>query len=242
VSPVYVALGDSMSIDDYAGGAGRGAASLLYRNRDTDFPGRSGRDLATAGFTAHNLARDGATAAGVLQDQLPLINQPPDLVTLTMGGNDLLAVYGSNTAARAAIGQVTTIGEQILARLNEAGCGQIVVSTVYDPSDGTGELAGAGLVPPWPEGPALVQELNAALAGLASRHSAVVADVHSRFLGHGAAAGDPSQGRARPASQDLWYCNMIEPNAWGAHQIRCTWWQALNGSAANHRHHTSAPP
>jgi lysophospholipase L1-like esterase len=239
MSPVYVALGDSMSIDDYAGGAGRGAASLLYRNRDTDFPDWSGRDLATAGFTAQILARDGVTA--VLQDQLPLISRPPDVVTLTMGGNDLLAAYGSSAAASAAIGRVTTIGEQILTRLNAVGCGQIVVSSVYDPSDGTGELAGAGLLPPWPDGPALVQALNAALTGLAGRHGAVVADVHGRFLSHGAAAGDPSQGRARPASQDLWYCNMIEPNAWGAHQIRCTWWQALHDSAASYQHHTGAP-
>ena len=34
---VYAALGDSLSIDNYAGGPGRGAASLLWRNRDGDF-------------------------------------------------------------------------------------------------------------------------------------------------------------------------------------------------------------
>ncbi len=43
--PAYVALGDSISIDDYAGGSGRGGASLLFRNRDDDFPEWSGRDL-----------------------------------------------------------------------------------------------------------------------------------------------------------------------------------------------------
>jgi hypothetical protein len=63
VAAVYVALGDSMSIDDYAGGVGRGAASLLFRNRDTDFPDWAGRDLATAGYTAQILARDGARSA-----------------------------------------------------------------------------------------------------------------------------------------------------------------------------------
>ena len=35
----YVALGDSISIDDYSGGPGRGGASLLLANRDDDFPG-----------------------------------------------------------------------------------------------------------------------------------------------------------------------------------------------------------
>ena len=37
-----VALGDSISIDTYAGGPGRGEASLLARNRNDDFPQRSG--------------------------------------------------------------------------------------------------------------------------------------------------------------------------------------------------------
>src|SRR5213080_3141552 len=81
----YVALGDSMSIDDYAGGPGRGAASLLHRNRDADFPDWTGRDLAHAGFAARVLATDGATARDVLVEQLPLIDAPPDLVTITMG-------------------------------------------------------------------------------------------------------------------------------------------------------------
>ena len=37
-----------MSIDAYAGGAGRGAASLLYRNRDGDFRDWFGKDLMAA--------------------------------------------------------------------------------------------------------------------------------------------------------------------------------------------------
>ena len=218
-----------MSIDDYAGGAGRGAASLLYRNRDADFPGWAGRDLAAAGLSLQILAWDGATAADVLQCQLPLLEGPAAVVTVTMGGNDLLAAYGDSAAARAAIARVTALGEQILARLNQAGGGgcRIVVTTVYDPSDGTGVAGAGGMLPPWPDGPMLVQELNTALAEMAGHHGAVVADVHGRFLGHGTAAGDPSQVLARPANRDLWYCGLIEPNAWGAHQIRRTWWQAL---------------
>jgi hypothetical protein len=62
---VYAALGDSMSIDDYAGGPGRGAASLLWRNRDHDFPAWAGRDLTACDPTARLalLASDGATSA-----------------------------------------------------------------------------------------------------------------------------------------------------------------------------------
>src|SRR6266545_4711156 len=56
---------------------------------------------------------------------------------------------------------------------------------------------------------------------------AAVADVHRRFLGHGTAAGDPAQSDPRPANRDLWYCGVIEPNAWGAAEIRHAWWHSL---------------
>ena len=74
----------------------------------------------------------------------------------------------------------------------------------------------------------MVRELNAGLGGLGGRYGAVVADVHRQFLGHGTTAGDPSQVLPRPARRDLWYCGAVEPNAWGAHQIRRAWWHALH--------------
>ena len=82
---LYTALGDSMSIDVYAGGPGRGAASLLHRNRDADFPDWTGRDLASLGYTALDLTYDGATTAGVLERQLPRLDRRPDLVTPRSG-------------------------------------------------------------------------------------------------------------------------------------------------------------
>ncbi len=226
---LYAALGDSMSIDLYAGGPGRGAAALLHRNRDADFPDWAGRDLATQGYTALDLSYDGATTAGVLEQQLERLDRRPDLVTITMGGNDLMGAYGDSAAAEATIRAVTERGERILERL-VTGPGEpprIILTTVYDPSDGTGAVPG-GVLPRWPDGPRLVRALNTALTELAGRHGAVVADVHAHFLGHGAAAGDPGQPDPRPADRDLWYCGVIEPNAWGAHEIRRTWWRRLS--------------
>ena len=111
---------------------------------------------------------------------------------------------------------MVAVGEEVLSRLNAASGGaRIVVTTAYDPSDGTGDAGAAGLLWPWPEGPAVVRALNAALTGLARRHGALVADVHGWFLGRGATAGAPSQVLSRPASRNLWYCHLIEPNAWG---------------------------
>jgi hypothetical protein len=60
----------------------------------------------------------------------------------------------------------------------------IVVGTVYDPSDGSGDAARLGL-PSWPEALELLEELNRALGVLAAAHGALVTDLHARFLGHG---------------------------------------------------------
>jgi lysophospholipase L1-like esterase len=230
---VYAALGDSMSIDDYAGGPGRGAASLLWRNRDDDFPAWAGRDLTARDPTARLalLASDGATSATVAGEQLGRLRRlgvTPTLATVTMGGNDLLAAYGDTTAGRRAIRTVVDNGRLVLASLRTLMGSQapIVVATVYDPSDGSGDAGRLGL-PPWPEALALLTELNRALRALAEDYQALVADVHARFLGHGLAAGDPAQPAARPLDRGLWYCRLIEPNAWGASEIRAAFWETL---------------
>jgi lysophospholipase L1-like esterase len=230
---VYAALGDSMSIDDYAGGPGRGAASLLWRNRDEDFPAWAGRDLTARDPTARLLllASDGATSATVAGEQLGRLHRLgviPTVATVTMGGNDLLAGYGDAGAARRAIKTVIDNGQRLLAGLRDlmGPAAPIVVATVYDPSDGSGDAGRLGL-PPWPEALELLAELNRGLGALAQDHQALVADLHSRFLGHGLAAGDPTQPAARPPDRGLWYCGLIEPNAWGASEIRASFWETL---------------
>ncbi len=232
--PLYVALGDSISIDEYAGGPGRGGASLLHTNRDDDFPEWRGRDLVSADPAAAfaMLALDGATRRTLLEVQLPRLAAlpPPSVVTLTIGGNDLLAAFGDTAAARRVIDEVAdALGralDRITARL--APSGRVVVGTVYDPSDGTGDTARLGL-PPWPDGVAVIGELNDALRTTARAHGAAVAEVAERFSGHGLLAGDPTGPSPRPADRDLWFCRLIEPNAWGAGGVRAAFWDALGG-------------
>src|SRR4051794_37939533 len=80
---------------------------------------------------------------------------------LTVGGNDLLAAYGDTGAARKVIAGVETVVDTGLAELTgvRAPTAGIVVGTVYDPSDGTGDAARLGL-PPWPDAVAVIEELN----------------------------------------------------------------------------------
>ncbi|HEV2774021.1 MAG TPA: GDSL-type esterase/lipase family protein [Solirubrobacteraceae bacterium] len=234
---IYVALGDSISIDLYAGGPGRGGASLLARNRDDDFPDWAGRDLATTRpeLEFALLATDGATTASLLGGQLPRLESTdvaPRVVTLTIGGNDVLAAYGNTPAAREIVSVVRERVGEALERVNAlvAPGDPIVVGTVYDPSDGTAEAWRVGL-PPWPDVVEVLAELNAALRAVAVEHGAVVADIHGHFLGHGLNAGNPAKSKARPRNRSLWYCNIIEPNAWGADAVRGAFWAALQQHA-----------
>jgi lysophospholipase L1-like esterase len=153
------------------------------------------------------------------------------LVTLTIGGNDVLSAYGDTRAARRVIADVQAATTLALARLQPllAPGAQVAVGTVYDPSDGTADAARLGL-PPWPDAVAVIAELNQALREVAGQHGATVAEIGAHFLGHGVQAGDPAQPQARPAQRELWFCSVIEPNAWGASGVREAFWAALSPS------------
>ncbi|MBW3538093.1 SGNH/GDSL hydrolase family protein [Candidatus Parcubacteria bacterium] len=230
---IYVALGDSISIDEYAGGAGCGAASLLHRNRDDRFPDWTGRDLVTAvpGIRAATFAKDGATTATVLTQQLPPLattELEATVVTLTVGGNDLLQPFSSGLY-QPAVTQIRRNLNQIVARLRSLfPWAAIALANVYDPSDATGNLSILEL----PTGLKALETLaacNQQIAEVARVYDCALADIHSRFIGHGAKAGDPSQSDPRP-DRDLWYCFDVEPNAWGASAVRAAFWEALANS------------
>ena len=231
---VYVALGDSISIDEYAGGPGRGGAGLLARNLDGEFPDWRGRDLRTVhGRLRYRLlAVDGGTTSTLLESQLPRLEasgMAPDVVTLTVGGNDVLAAYGDTGRARQVVQTVGRRVEHALARIRRVlrgPDGRIVLGTVYDPSDGSGDAARVGL-PPWPDVVDVLAELNDRLRRAAADSGARIAEIHDRFLGHGLDTGNPAQRDPRPSDRDLWYCNVIEPNAWGADAVRACFWDAL---------------
>jgi len=92
----YIALGDSISTDDYPG-EDRGAVSLFYRNTNDIYPDFKGKDLISLypGIELEALAYDGSTSEDVLNNQLSSIQDTGQttLVTLTVGGNDLLGVF-----------------------------------------------------------------------------------------------------------------------------------------------------
>jgi hypothetical protein len=135
--------------------------------------------------------------------------------------------------ARAVVRTVTDRVDQALTRLDRlvrAPDDPIILGTVYDPSDGTAHAARLGL-PPWPDVLDVLSELNNGLRAVAADHRARIAEIHDLFLGHGLAVDDPTQPEPRPRNRALWYCNVIEPNAWGAHAVRTSFWRALRNPA-----------
>jgi lysophospholipase L1-like esterase len=229
----YVSLGDSMSIDAYAGGPGKGAASLLLKNRDEDFPDWQGKDLQTAlpGARLIPLAADAATTATVRYVHIPQLKEMkirPDIITLTIGGNDLVQTFGSESATRDAYRNVQENVGWTLRELRKMAGSKVpvLVGTIYDPSDGTGDGAALNLGA-WTSALTWLGRFNDTLKQLAAEHDCQVADINAHFLGHGLSVGDPTRHEPRPENRELWYCGIIEPNAWGASAIRALWWETL---------------
>lgn len=197
----YLALGDSISIDDYTEVANGGAASQFAR---------------LVGVTQfQNLTRDGRTTAGVLEawNEIALT---PDVVTLTIGGNDFLqgAWQALNTPTGWGMVSARPLAnlEQIAARLATFGC-PVLLNTVYDPTDGDDTLLGLfGLgASATAQARKAYNALNDGIRQLAHRHGFRLSDLETLFHGHGV------------ASPDTWIVGQIEPNLAGATTIANHW-------------------
>ena len=135
----------------------------------------------------------------------------PTLVTLTVGGNDLLSAYGSR-ARRSLLDKIENdiadaydfLLDTLRAKLPG---GTFVIATVYDPSDRSGVIPGVyDATGPLPLD--ILDRFNAHVRALgAGTPRTLLADVHAHFLGHGVSA----------AESDRWYWrrSLIEPNAQG---------------------------
>ena len=235
---LYLALGDSISIDFYpAQDAGKqtsshnenlGAASLLLRNDRLLFPEFKGQDLSShcVNLTFQNLAVDGATTFDLLErlDDLDAFKERSALVTLTIGGNDLLqSLRLSGGNGKILIAEVeriqerfSEIADQIQLKLPDS---YLILNTVYDPTDGTGTFTDSAIFDQ--KLPVeLLQYLNFLMTRLSFSPRRVLCDIHKHFLGHGMLS---------PSQEDFWYWrpNPIEPGYRGASEIRRLWWKIV---------------
>ena len=197
----YLALGDSISIDDYTEVGGGGAASQFARL------------IGATQF--QDLTHDGRTTTGVL-GAWNEITSTPDIVTLTAGGNDFLQGTWQAMNTPAGWGAVSGLPlanlEQIADRLTAFGC-PVLLNTVYDPTDGDDSLLalfGMGTVASAPARKAF-DALNNGIRLLAHRRGFLLSDLETLFHGHGA------------VSLKTWIVSQIEPNLAGATAIAAHW-------------------
>jgi lysophospholipase L1-like esterase len=162
----------------------------------------------------------------VFGEQLSQLDATDDatLVTLTVGGNDLLSAISNKPRASLLERIARDVGdayEFLLDAIRRARpTSLILLTSIYDPSDGLGRIPGiledVGTLPLH-----VIHGLNERIRVLASgTPNAVFADVHAHFLGHGATAAD--------GERWYWRRSLIEPGAAGASEIRHVWRDALD--------------
>jgi lysophospholipase L1-like esterase len=149
----YLALGDSMSIDDYTGVVGGGAVRQFFATLG-------------AGWTLDDRTRDGCRIAGV-----PLDGHG-DVITLTIGGNNLLA--NADRWVRAGLAEFAAAHAELLERVRATNpTAAFIVGDVYEPAAplSTLQLERLG-------------EANAIIHANCRRVGAVLARIHDAFRGH----------------------------------------------------------
>jgi len=202
----YLALGDSISIDDYTEVKGGGAAAQLAKRLKADEFIDFTRDGAVSGMV---LAELRAAASR----EVPKI----DAVTLTIGGNDLLSGYffrekGDRGAVQVAFEEFVANLSAIAALLNQLEC-PVILNSIYDPTDGD-DAKSAELGLPM-EARQTLNAANGAIRETASEHGFLFCDLEALFHGHGFWSELP------------WLVLHIEPNLLGASQIARAWHQLL---------------
>ncbi|MGN6392461.1 MAG: SGNH/GDSL hydrolase family protein [Gemmatimonadales bacterium] len=236
---LYVSLGDSMSTDHYPTCDVRGldapparldplgAATLLHSNDDRRWPEFRGRDLERLSprMEFRGLAEDGAMIDDVTTEELARLgrdsNDPEILITLTAGGNDLLDALASGRPLERELRRIERRYADLVATVREElPAATLVLTTVYDPTDGSGVLPGMDRLGRLPL--EYLDRFNERVRDLANDgEGTLLADVHEHFLGHGTTASE----------KERWYWsrNPIEPNARGASEIRRVWYETVSG-------------
>jgi lysophospholipase L1-like esterase len=238
----YVSLGDSISDNDHYAASdaaqkglssdgfdgGLGSASLLWQNHDELWPEFAGNDLRTRFPQARflHLAQDGGTIHTVRHFQLPQakaeVGAASAIVTLSAGGNDTLQaleLVGPRDLEPAIKHIEQDLGWLVREIREGLPAAQLILTTVYDPTDGTGVLPGyenEGRLPV-----NLLQQFNEFIRELVKEiPNTVLADVERHFFGHGISSGATD-------GFYFWPGSIIEPGARGASEIRRLWLEAM---------------
>ncbi|MFH1809930.1 MAG: SGNH/GDSL hydrolase family protein [Pseudomonadota bacterium] len=222
-----VVVGDTLA----AGGGVPIAAnfvSLVLHNDDTAFPDFAGQDLETLrpGSDRFNLAVDGARVQGLLEVQAPNVPENATAVVLATGLEDFLDQAGSSAeegAAEAAI--FGALLDDVVGSLRNLSrfpvLPRVYLLTIPDASDGAGDLGELYGLGTWADARSVLTAYNAEIVEVASRQSAVVVDVRSHFLGHGAHFDDTANPNHDASDATAWLqLDLRRPNRRGHSELR----------------------
>jgi hypothetical protein len=172
MNKVFLALGDSMSIDFYTDVIGGGAVAQFHRSLGP-------------GWTLDDQSCDGCVIAGVPRDGTG------DLITLTIGGNNLLVQQGKWLSE--GLADFATAHYDLLSAIRKQNPDAVfIVGTIYAPEYGLD-----------PRQEVLLDEANEIIRRNIEEVGARLADIRERFRGH---------------EQELVH-RLIEPNLAGATAI-----------------------
>ena len=158
----YLALGDSMSIDAYTGIPGGGAVAQLYKRLQARDNGLWRLDDRTC---------DGCKIEGVAR-LLPL--PPADLITMTIGGNDL--IQNMYCDPDEAMPEFVRGYNALLDEIAKYTAGAIVVAgNVYHPQAEFPVETGLDQALDW---------ANRIIAAAIAAHGFRLADIYGAFRGH----------------------------------------------------------
>jgi lysophospholipase L1-like esterase len=160
----YMALGDSLVAGYGAVPATQGYVYLLYKDGVFD---------TTTNTLLSNAGVPGVTSLQVLEHQVPQAIEAfrPTVITLTVGGNDLLRILKEDADAGQVLRDFQTNFTLILQNLRTAlPNARIVVSNLYS-------------IPQIPDADRVIPIFNQIVASVAGAFNVPVADVYSAFLG-----------------------------------------------------------
>lgn len=237
-SVVLLTLGDSVTAG-YGSTPGHSYVEMLTKPPANDDPALADCHLKRVfpDLTVVRKAISGSTSFD-LWSQIP--RKPYDantlgVVVMSSGGNDLIHNYGRTPPSDHAMYGATWDQAQAwlpgyTARLDDAvtrleklfpGGFHLFLATIYDPTDGVGDIASAGL-PAWPDGLKLLTAYNQLITACAAKHPQIhLVDMCALFRGHGIHCTDKSHPAYHADDPHYWYFrNLEDPNDRGYDALR----------------------
>ncbi len=167
----YMALGDSLAAGYGAVPATHGYVYLLYEQGVFD-------QVPNTLFS--NSAVPGSTSTDILQYQVPQIPRfHPDVITLSVGGNDLLSLFGGADPGSVLVGFQMNLTDILSTACSYDQNPTVIVGNQYTIP---------GLIDAIPGGPFILDQFNMIVEGVVTAHAASgcdarIADVYNAFLG-----------------------------------------------------------